>query len=178
MCTEKTRHRADFKMGYTFLCLPFSSWSSHFFAFSTWTWMKTHTHMHNNMHNCCPFSAILAFFTLERLLFCIFSRGKQLSLLPKMLPHIIGLLTGCIVAVKKKSKKKKRKGKSFIRGEEPSSANGLHPKSDVPVITADLTSSSYHNSFRLSAAGVLTRGVETPFSRVSGAQEWKPFLRR
>lgn len=81
--------------------------------------INENTHTHRNMHNCCPFSAILVFFTLSLLLFCIFPRDKQLSVLPKMLLHIIGLLMGCIVAIKKKESHSSGK-------KEPSSANGLN----------------------------------------------------
>lgn len=84
--------------------------------------MTTHPLRHEkNMHNCCPFSAILIFLTLSTLLFFMFPRDEQLSVLPRMLLHIIGLLTECIGAVKKK-----KKNHSSIQRKQPSPANGLN----------------------------------------------------
>lgn len=82
--------------------------------------MNMNENTHKNVHHCCPFPAILIFFTPSPLLFCIFSRDKQLSVLPKMPQHIMGLLSGCIVAMKN------RKVIHSERRKEPSPANGLN----------------------------------------------------
>lgn len=113
------------------------------------------------MHNCCPLSAILMFFhTTAAALLHVPQRGTIVGFTQDAPAH-----------------NRAFDGEnSFIRRKEPSSASGVEFKSDVPVIRAALTRCSYHNSFHLSVAGVLTHGGETAFSWVSATQQWRNIL--
>lgn len=74
---------------FTLFSLPFSA--ARILLFSSFE----HEHQVKKRYNCNTFYAILSVPTL--LLVCMFPRDKQLSALPKMPLHIIGLLTECIV---------------------------------------------------------------------------------